>query len=63
FICMLPGTILYVVGSAAVAEAVREGRVPWILVAVVAMILAIIVVLGRQARSRLREGEDPGRET
>jgi hypothetical protein len=60
---MLPGTILYVVGSAAVAEAVREGRVPWILVAVVAMILAIIVVLGRQARSRLREGEDPGRET
>lgn len=63
FICMLPGTILYVVGSAAVAEALREGRVPWILVAVVAMILAIIVVLGRQARSKLREGEDPGRET
>jgi uncharacterized membrane protein YdjX (TVP38/TMEM64 family) len=57
FVCMLPGTILYVVGSAAVAEALREERVPWILVVVVAMILGIIVVLGRQARKKLREGE------
>jgi len=57
FVCMLPGTILYVVGSAAVAEALREGKVPWILVAVVAMILGIIVVLGKQAKKRLREEE------
>ena len=58
FVCMLPGTILYVVGSAAVAEAVREGEVPWILVLVVVMILGIIVVLGRQARKKLREDEE-----
>ena len=57
FVCMLPGTILYVVGSAAVAEAVREGKVPWILVVVVVLILGIIVALGRQARKKLREGE------
>ena len=64
FVCMLPGTILYVVGSAAVAQALREGKVPWILVVVVAMILGIIVVLGRQARKKLREGEeDPVSET
>jgi uncharacterized membrane protein YdjX (TVP38/TMEM64 family) len=65
FVCMLPGTILYVVGSAAVAEALREGKVPWILVVVVIMILGIIVVLGRQARRKLREDDGqvshPGR--
>jgi uncharacterized membrane protein YdjX (TVP38/TMEM64 family) len=59
FVCMLPGTILYVVGSAAVAEAVREGKVPWLLVVVVVMILGIIVVLGRQARKKLKEDEGP----
>ena len=58
FVCMLPGTILYVVGSAAVAEAVREGKVPWTLVVVVALILGIIAVLGRQAMKRLKEGEE-----
>ena len=58
FVCMLPGTILYVVGSAAVAEAVREGKVPWILVVVVVLILGIIAVLGRQAMKRLKEGEE-----
>lgn len=62
FVCMLPGTILYVVGSAAVAEAVREGKVPWILVVVVVMILGIIVVLGRQARKKLREDEESAKE-
>ncbi|MDF1526354.1 MAG: TVP38/TMEM64 family protein [bacterium] len=58
FVCMLPGTILYVVGSAAVVKALREGKVPWILVVVVALILGIIAVLSRQARKRLREGEE-----
>ena len=62
FACMLPGTILYVVGSAAVAEALREGKVPWILVVVVAMIVGIIVVLGRQAKKKLTEGEEPAQE-
>lgn len=57
FVCMLPGTILYVVGSAAVAEALREGKVPWLLIVVVVLILGIIIVLGRQARKKLREGE------
>jgi len=63
FVCMLPGTILYVVGSAAVAEAVREGKVPWLLVVVVALILGIIVVLGRQARKKLKEDEGPETRT
>jgi len=37
---------------------VREGKVPWILVVVVALILGIIAVLGRQAMKRLKEGEE-----
>lgn len=56
-LCMLPGTILYVVGSAALFEAIAEGRVPWVLIVVVAIILGIITVLARQARKRLRENE------
>jgi len=62
FICMLPGTILYVVGSAAVAVSIREGRVPWVLVLVVGLILGIIVVLGRQARKKLKDEEPENRE-
>jgi uncharacterized membrane protein YdjX (TVP38/TMEM64 family) len=62
FVCMLPGTILYVVGSAAVTEALRKGEVPWILVVVVAMILGIIIVLGRQARKKLRDDGGPAQE-
>ncbi len=58
-VCMLPGTILYVVGSAALLEAAAEGKVPWILVIVVAMILGIITILARQARKKLK-GEDGG---
>jgi len=55
FVCMLPGTILYVVGTAAVVEGIREGKVPWILVVVVTMILGIIIILGRKARKKLEE--------
>lgn len=54
-LCMLPGTILYVVGTDAIARAIREGNVPWILVAVVVLILGILTVLVRQAKRKLKE--------
>ena len=57
FLCMLPGTVLYVVGASAVTEAIAEGRVPWVLVAVLAVIAVIIAFLTRAARGRMREGE------
>jgi uncharacterized membrane protein YdjX (TVP38/TMEM64 family) len=56
-LCMLPGTILYVVGSAAIFEAAAEGRVPWILVLVILLILGLIAVLARSARKRLGTDE------
>ena len=52
-LCMLPGTILYVVGSAAAFEAAAAGRVPWVLVLVVVMALGIIAGLTRRARKKL----------
>ncbi len=59
FLCMLPGTILYVVGSAAIFQAAAEGRVPWILVFVILLILGLITVLARGARRRLGRDEKP----
>jgi uncharacterized membrane protein YdjX (TVP38/TMEM64 family) len=56
-LCMLPGTILYVVGSAAIYEAAAEGRVPWILVLVIVLILGLITFLARGARKRLGSDE------
>jgi len=54
-LCMLPGTILYVVGTDAIATAVREGRIPWSLVSVVVLIFAILTVIVRRAKSKLKE--------
>jgi uncharacterized membrane protein YdjX (TVP38/TMEM64 family) len=54
FLCMLPGTVLYVVGASAVTEALAEGRIPWVLVVVVAVILVIITFLAKAARKRIQ---------
>jgi uncharacterized membrane protein YdjX (TVP38/TMEM64 family) len=54
-LCMVPGTILYVVGSDAIAMAVCERRIPWSLVGVVAFILGILTVVVRKAKNKLRE--------
>jgi len=55
FLCMLPGTILYVVGTDAVATAVEEGRVPWVLVGIVVLIIGLLTVVVKKARGKLKE--------
>ncbi len=55
FLCMLPGTILYVVGTDAVATAIEEGRVPWVLVGIALLIIGLLTVVVRKARSKLKE--------
>ncbi|MCB4205353.1 TVP38/TMEM64 family protein [Deferribacterales bacterium Es71-Z0220] len=55
FICMLPGTVLYVVGTDAVTTAIREGKIPWVLVAVVLLIFAILFLLVKKAKSKIKE--------
>lgn len=50
FVCMLPGTALYVVGADAVTRGLAEGRVPWGLVGALAAVLVILLLVIRRAR-------------
>jgi uncharacterized membrane protein YdjX (TVP38/TMEM64 family) len=55
--CMLPGTVMNVVGADAVVSAVSEGRAPWVLIGIFIITVAIITILVRQARKKLKPGE------
>ncbi len=57
WICMLPGTILYVVGADAVKQAVARGEIPWALVGVVVVALVVLSLIGAQARKKLKKTE------
>lgn len=56
--CMLPGTVLLVVGTDAVASTIQQGRIPWVLIVIFILTIAIITVLVRQARKKLRTKEE-----
>ena len=53
WLCMLPGTILYVVGADALTTGLSEGRVPWALVGALAAVGLILTLLVGHARRRL----------
>jgi uncharacterized membrane protein YdjX (TVP38/TMEM64 family) len=57
WLCMLPGTVLYVVGTDVIVKAVAQGRVPWGLVGVLIAAAIVIALLVRSARRRLRAKE------
>ncbi|MEJ2067531.1 MAG: TVP38/TMEM64 family protein, partial [Deltaproteobacteria bacterium] len=57
WLCMLPGTILYVVGTDAVIQAIMRKEVPWTLIGIVVAVGILLVVLVRLARRRLHEDE------
>jgi len=57
FLCMLPGTVLYVVGADALTQGLSEGRVPWTLVAALVAAFAALALLVRRARRMLAERE------
>jgi len=54
WLCMLPGTILYVVGIDAVTTSLAEGRIPWVLVGILVLIGLILTLLVHQARAKLK---------
>lgn len=63
WLCMLPGTVLYVVGADAVTRGLAEGRVPWPLVAILAATTAVLILIVRRARRALTtDPDDPDRE-
>ncbi len=57
WLCMLPGTILYVVGFDALFTGLKEGRIPWALVAVVAVMALLLFFIVKKARQRLKEDD------
>ncbi len=53
WLCMMPGTVLYVVGADAVFSAFREGAIPWGLLAALAGVATVTFVIVRLARRKL----------
>lgn len=56
WLCMLPGTVLYVVGFDAIGTAIENKEVPWVLAGVVAVMALILFLLVKGARQRLKAG-------
>jgi uncharacterized membrane protein YdjX (TVP38/TMEM64 family) len=57
WLCMLPGTILYVGGAAAVARGVSQGEIPWVLIGTLVLTGVLLFFVVRHARRRLKEKE------
>ena len=57
WLCMLPATILYVVGTDAVIQAIVRKEVPWTLIGILVAVGILLVLLVRVARKRLHEDE------
>jgi len=57
WLCMLPGTVLYVVGTDAVIQAIVRKKVPWTLIGIVIAVGILLVLLVTVARRRLHEEE------
>ncbi len=57
WLCMLPGTVLYVVGADVVTKAVVQGQVPWAPIGALIVTGVILALLVRQARKRLQDRE------
>ena len=55
WLCMLPGTVLYIVGADAVTKAITTGGVPWLLIIVVIATAAFLALLIRYAYRILKK--------
>lgn len=60
WLCMLPGTVLYVVGADALTMGIAEGKIPWGLIGVLAATAVLIAVIVRIARKHLAVKEQVG---
>ncbi len=55
WLCMIPGTVLYVVGTDAFAN-MAKGQFSWKLIGIVAAALVLLTILGVFARRKLKSG-------
>jgi uncharacterized membrane protein YdjX (TVP38/TMEM64 family) len=58
WLCMLPGTVLYVVGVDVVIQLIVQRKVPWKLLGVIACVGVLLAVLVKFAHRKIK-GEDP----
>jgi uncharacterized membrane protein YdjX (TVP38/TMEM64 family) len=54
---MLPGTILYVVGTDAIVSGISAGKIPWLLVIVIALAGIVLAFLVWLAKKKLAQGK------
>jgi uncharacterized membrane protein YdjX (TVP38/TMEM64 family) len=57
WLCIIPGTVLYVVGANAVLQGVAQGKVPWTLIMAFGAALIFLTLLVRFAKRRLQARE------
>jgi len=55
WLCMIPGTIVFVVGADVLTQIFTEGTVPWVLVGVVVCAVFALGVIAWYARWRLHK--------
>lgn len=53
FLCMLPATVLYVVGADAITKSISQARIPWILAGSVILTIVFMFVLARYALRKI----------
>lgn len=58
WLCMLPATILYVVGTDAVTSGLASGKIPWLLISVCLAAGIVLILLIRQAKKKIGPNAD-----
>lgn len=61
WLCMLPGTVLYVVGVDALIQTIIQKKAPWTLLGVITVVGVMLFVLVKIARRKMRLKEDGGK--
>lgn len=56
WLCMLPGTVLYVVGTDVIVSAISSGKIPWVLVGILLLAGILLALLIRQAKKKISKG-------
>jgi uncharacterized membrane protein YdjX (TVP38/TMEM64 family) len=58
WLCMLPGTVLYVVGTDAIVSGLASEKIPWLLIGVLLMVGIVLILLVRQAKKKIGKNTD-----
>jgi uncharacterized membrane protein YdjX (TVP38/TMEM64 family) len=58
WLCMLPVTILLVVGADAAIIGITGGKTPWVLIGVLTVVFLALIILIHMARRKLKEREE-----